>query len=90
MTLSLKNQKGTNISILSIFLSQLNENVISPNRSRQLVVRDDVTKTANVEQCDNSIVWPSPHLQMGVWSLQILNNEGETFEKNSVLMGTEG
>ena len=56
MTLSLKNQKGTNISILSIFLSQLNENVISPNRSRQLVVRDDITKTANVEQCDNSIV----------------------------------
>ena len=52
-SLSFKNQKRTNVSILSRS-SQLNEIVLSPNRFEQLTVKDDVQETANVEQYDDN------------------------------------
>ena len=41
MTLYFKNKNKENVSILSIALSRLNENVLSPNRFEQLIVEDD-------------------------------------------------
>ena len=55
MSLHFKNQNRANVSILSIVLSRLNENVLSPNRFEQLIVEDDAKESANVEKYnDNS------------------------------------
>ena len=54
MTLYFKNQNRTNVSILSIVLRRLNENVLSPNRFEQLTVEDDAKGSANVEKYDDN------------------------------------
>ena len=54
MTLFFKNQNRTNVSILSIVLSRLNENVLSPDRFEQLTVEDDAKESANVEKYDDN------------------------------------
>ena len=54
MTLYFKNKNKENVSILSIALSRLNENVLSPNRFEQLIVEDDAKESANVEKYDDN------------------------------------
>ena len=54
MALYFKNENRTNVSILSIVLSRLNEDVLSPNRFEQLTVEDDAKESANVEKYDDN------------------------------------
>ena len=54
MALYFKNENRTNVSILSIVLSRLNEDVLSPNRFEQLTVEDDAKESANVEKYDGN------------------------------------
>ena len=54
MALYFKNENRTNVSILSIVLSRLNEDVLSPNRFEQLTVEGDAKESANVEKYDDN------------------------------------
>ena len=54
MALYFKNENRKNVSILSIVLSRLNEDVLSPNRFEQLTVEDDAKESANVEKYDDN------------------------------------
>ena len=54
MTLSFKNQKKNKRLNTVNRLSQLNKNVLSPNKFEQLTVEDDVKETYNVEQYEDN------------------------------------